>query len=89
MFPLITCHIIIIALLADDYDMISESLVFPVGSVVNTRLCRHISIVDDDFVENDESFTVSITSIEPVSIFPNSTKSITIVSNDGKSIDIL
>ena len=63
---------------ADDFSEVSTTLVF---SSEIARMCVNISISMDDIVENDESFTISLSSSdEAVSLHPNSTK--TIIIND-------
>ena len=41
-----------------DYDPIVETLMF---DRLTTRRCEDIPIIDDDILENDEQFTVTLT----------------------------
>ena len=70
---------------ADDFEpLTSVSLLFPAESPVNFTSCTNVTIIADELVENDEQFSVSINSSDPVSIQPISTKNITVVNIDGK-----
>ena len=66
-----------------DFTDVSEVLVFTSNI---SRLCVNVTITEDDLVERDEYFTVSLsTDLEfPVNLYPNSSKEITIVNDDCK-----
>ena len=52
------------------------------------RVCRNISIDNDELVEFNESFVVTLTTSDvAVSLHPNDTKTFTIIDNDCKSHD--
>ena len=73
--------------IADDFGEVSDhSLMFPAESPVGFRSCVNISISDDQYVENDEVFSVSIESSDAVNLQPNFTKTITIVNDDCEQI---
>lgn len=58
-----------------------EILTFPVNSTNGTMVCRSISIIDDDDIEGDETFTVDVIGSDvPIS---NMQAVITITDNDG------
>ena len=66
-----------------DFQQLTDvPLTFLPGSPIGSLSCANVTIIDDVFVENDESFSVSITSAPPVFIFPNSSKEIAIMNND-------
>ena len=74
--------IIIIYLIAiDGQDYISSLGIFTLSQAV-TRACFNISILDDEIVEEEENFLVTITTGDPqINLSPSSTKLI-IVDND-------
>ena len=69
----------------DDYLAVSSyPLVFMSGDPLNTLRCLNVSIVnDDDVIEPDQSFFVSLTSSDPVYIAPFAESAVTIQDNDG------
>ena len=71
---------------ADYEGLDSVPLMFDVSSVVGSRACANVTIEDDDATENDEKFTVELSSCgcDPVFITPNSSKDIVILNNDGE-----
>ena len=66
--------------------MIMDSpLVFPVNTSIGTQMCVSISISDDNITENDEIFTAELATMESfVNLFPNRSKDIGIMNNDGE-----
>ena len=69
--------------IAMDFTAVSEVLVF---SPNISRVCVNISIEDDELVEIDEDFSVSLSSSDFVTIHPNSSKDIIILDNDGMNL---
>ena len=66
--------------IAMDFTAVNEVLVF---SPNISRVCVNILIEDDELVEIDEDFSVSLSSSDFVTIHPNSSKDIIILDNDG------
>lgn len=63
-----------------DFSRISDlPITFSGGSPIDYMSCFNVTINDDQYVEDDEDFTVSISSTGPVN---NDTKEITITDND-------
>ena len=57
---------------------------FPLG--FNGSVCGNPIIIDDDILENDESFSVSISQFDPnIILGPIDNATIVIVDDDGKS----
>ena len=68
-----------------DFSQLEDTpLVFPIGTPIGDMQCVTVNISDDDLVEDDETFTLSLTSSDAVFLFPNSSKEVTIVNNDCK-----
>ena len=67
----------------DDYTAVSQVLTFQPGS---DRQCVEVAIVNDDELENEEQFTVTITTDEDrVTLEPDST-TVTITDDDGEGL---
>ena len=64
-----------------DYIPSTSNLSFPAGSTGGTLLCVDISIIDDNVLERNESFTVTLSTMDPgVVIRDGHTTNITITS---------
>ena len=75
---------------ADDEDFYALSdypADFPAYSPVGSSDCVNITINNDEYVEDDESFSVFSTSSDPVNLQPNSTKNITITNDDCECLE--
>ena len=46
---------------SSDYNILSEMLTFPTDSSAGTMQCINITITDDEVLEEDETFTVTLT----------------------------
>ena len=69
-----------------DFDATQTSLTFPTGAATETEMCLNISIIDDDRVEYNETFSITLTVDNPLdTINGDSTAqaNVTIVDNDG------
>ena len=65
----------------DDYTSVSQDLTFQPGS---ERQCVEVPIVNDDDLENEEQFSVTITTEEDrVTLEPDST-TVIITDDDGE-----
>lgn len=51
---------------------------------MNSERCVDITIIDDDIIENDQSFGVSLTSNDPVFITPIS-EAVVVIATDNDS----
>lgn len=56
---------------------------------MNSPLCRVYAALEDSLVEGDETFSVSLTSIDSAAVIVNDTASVTILDNDGKWYGVL
>ena len=68
------------------FSVTQTSLTFPTGAANGTEMCLNISIIDDDRVEYDETFSITPTVDIPLdTIVGGSTvqANVTIVDNDG------
>ena len=66
-----------------DYQALTARLTF---TSTITKICRNITIINDVFYEDQESFSVRLTTEDPdVAVDPD-TGTITILDRDGKSI---
>lgn len=67
------------AVAGSDYTMATQSLIFPVGNPPSTIRCIDISIIDDEAVEGDETFSVVLTVITPGVDHGNTETTVTIL----------
>ena len=70
-----------------DFNVTQTSLTFPTGAATGTEMCLNISIIDDDRVEYDETFSITLTVDNPLdTINGDSTAqaNITVFDNDGQ-----
>ena len=44
-----------------DYSLINDTLTFTVGQTVGDEQCSQLLVLDDDFVESNETIEISIT----------------------------
>ena len=65
-----------------DYTISSRQVTFVAGDMVGKERCITITVVDDNVGENNEEFTVEVTS---PSITGSRSVSVTIEDNDGMS----
>ena len=63
-------------------------IVFPSGSSIGTISCCDGYIVDDNHVENNEDFTVTLGPWDGTTAPNNNTAYVRIIDNDGKFIGI-
>ena len=61
----------------------NTELLLPSGSTVGDTVCEDIVINEDEKLEDDEQFTFSLTSNDPVD-FVTSSGNVTIVDDDSK-----
>ena len=64
----------------------TATIVFPIGSVNGSILCLFLTLTDDDRVEYDETFSITLTVDNPLDTINgnNTTQAdVTIVDNDG------
>ena len=86
MFLVFTLHLL--RSISDENDFTHQTYtgVFTVGTIFRDTLCIDISTTEDDFLEGDHEFTVSIVSIIPndaVTISSPTTHVVTIDDDDG------
>ena len=70
-----------------DYATIMMTPVgFMSGDALGTTACLNVTVIDDNAVEMNETFTISASNVDPaVIIAPLTQADITIFDNDGKS----
>ena len=72
-----------------DYGyLVNAPLSFDIGAAIGNTSCVDIDIFDDEIVEDDEIFSVSLNSSDPVNILVSSAN-VTIFDNDCKSLILL
>ena len=73
------------ALSSFDYISVSSAEVFTAGSTDNTTRCVDITIIDNNVLEGDKTFTVALTTADPdVMLLSAGETVVTITDNDGK-----
>jgi len=70
----------------DDYIHTSNDITFNSGSAAASTGCTNISIIDDNALESNQTFTVTLTTSDPDVILGSNVTTITIVDNDGTII---
>ena len=65
----------------DDYTAISENLTF---SETETRICSYVISVEDDTLEEDEEFTLILSTDDPSIVLGPSEATVTILDNDSR-----
>ena len=66
-----------------DYTNTSMDISFPEGSMDGDTRCINVSIADDLALEEEETFTVSLTVTSGDIVMGNTTTIITIIDNEG------
>ena len=69
-----------------DYTAISSPLMFPAGSHDGSEQCVNVSIVDDETVEEDETFTVELTVLTSGVVEGNALTTVVITDNEGNRV---
>ena len=71
------------ALSPGDYTALANfPLTFYSGDPMGTSRCTNVTIIDDDIIEPDQSFSVLLSSTDPVYITPTSQAQVVIIDND-------
>ena len=65
-----------------DYTSVSSNRVFTSGSTDNDTRCVNITVEDDEALEGDETFTVTLTTSHPNVIIGQVMTTVTIMDND-------
>lgn len=63
-----------------DIEEVHAVLVF---NMTHTRLCKNVTIEDDNILERTESFEILLSSDDPDVLIDSNTSSVTIIDNDG------
>ena len=66
-----------------DYTSVSSNEVFPSGSTDTDTRCVNITLEDDEALERDETFTVTLTTSDPNVMLGQDVTTVTVVDNDG------
>lgn len=66
-----------------DYVAMAYTKSFPIGSMNSATLCVNITIVDDEVLEENQEFFVSLSTKDPGVILESSETIITIMDNDS------
>ena len=67
----------------NDYFTIFSEIVFPPDNLVSRRICRNVTILADERVENVEDFTVAINTSDTSVLLTRSVSTITIEDSSG------
>lgn len=68
-----------------DFTGIPSTLeVFPPGSMDGEELCVGITLLDDGALEENQTFTVLLTTLDPDVMIEDDVATVTITDNDGK-----
>ena len=70
----------------DDYFAISEDLTF---SATEIRICRDVTSVEDDILEDDEGLILILSTDGPSTILEPSEATVTILDDDSRSSAML
>ena len=71
-----------------DYSQLTVHLTFNAGSQAGSTACTDISIINDNILESDEYFTITLSSSDPVN-FDVSMGSCTIIEDADSELVIL
>lgn len=69
-----------------DYEAVSQSLTFNANTPLD---CFNTSTVDDDILEDDETYRLMLTTDEPGVVLDPDMTVVTIANNDGRHGDTL
>ena len=83
MYECLLYSFIFSALASVDYISSSTTVIFPSGSTSGDTKCVNITLIEDDALEGNLSFTVSLTTSDPDVMILISTATIHITDNDG------
>lgn len=67
----------------DDYTDLTTVLTFTADDVIRDVRCVNVSINDDDILEGDQEFTLSLSSLDPV-VFGTNQATVLIIDNDSE-----
>lgn len=73
----------IAAMAGSDYINDSSIEVFPSGSTDGVSRCLDITILDDDAIEGNQTFNVTVTTLDPDVLLWAYVTTVTITGNDG------
>ncbi len=68
---------------ASDYTTVSTDVTFTSGSTDNAAVCVYIIILDDFALEDNQIFTLMLTTSDPDVMLGSNKTLITIIDNDG------
>ena len=74
---------IIAAMAGYDFSTAFQNKVFTMGSANNSFRCSVISIIDDAALEGNQTFRVTLSTLDPNVMLGTSTTTVTILDNDG------
>ena len=70
-----------------DYTGLPEVILFSFGHPLNTPLCANVTIIDDDTLENVETFTVALYTDFPEGVFLTRDRSIVEIIDNEEGIN--
>ena len=73
----------------DDYTLVNSLLNFTSGSSNNATKCQDITISDDIVIEDNQTFTVTLSTTDPDVLLGESLLTISIIDNDGQFIHVV
>ena len=80
---LLLCSLLYAASAGVDYDAITTSRTFLYVSMNGDMECANVTIIDDNALELDETFTVTLNTSEPTVTLDTNATTITITDDDG------
>ena len=79
-----TKFIFITAMASSDYDSLSSAVIFASGSNDRDSECVNVTITEDSVFETNETFTLTLTTLDPNVMLGNNVTTITVVDTDGE-----
>jgi hypothetical protein len=73
-----------VVMAGEDYVSSSEVETFTSGSPNGSTRCVGISILDDDVLEGEQTFVLTLTTSDPDVMIRNNVTTITIIDNEGR-----
>ena len=72
-----------------DYTGLPVNILFSAGHPLNTPLCANVTIIDDDMLENTETFTVALYADFPEGVILTRDRIIVEITDNEEGIDHL
>lgn len=79
-----TVHLFFTAMPSFDYINVSSNEVFEYGTSDGATRCVNIAIIDDELLEGNQTFTVTLTSLDSDVVLRDNMTTITITDNESQ-----